>query len=320
MKKTKLLSLTLSAIMAMSIFVGCTDSESKEEGKKDEKPAVTTMVDREGTEFTIPENMDKILSTAPSNTEVLMELGLGDKLVGIDTYSADIEGINPELPQIDFSNPDAEAIIAMEPDIIIASGHNRVDEEDPFALVKEAGIQIVYIPSSTSIQGVYDDIKFISEVTGTEEKGTEIVEAMEKEVAAVKEIAKTITEEKSVYFEIGAYGDLYTFGNETFLNEMIELIGAKNIFGDEPSWITTTQEAVLAANPDVILVNSAEYEPGKSAVEDVKSREGWDTITAVKDDAVYFINQNASSRPSQNIIVALKEMAKAIYPDAYKGL
>ncbi len=317
MKKTKLLSLTLSAIMAMSIFVGCTD---KEEGKTDDKPAVTTMVDREGTEFTIPENMDKILSTAPSNTEVLLELGLGDKLVGIDTYSADIEGINLELPQIDFSNPDAEAIIAMEPDIIIASGHNRVDEEDPFALVKEAGIQIVYIPTSNSIQGVYDDIKFISEVTGTEEKGTEILESMEKEIEAVKAIAETITEEKKVYFEIGVYGDLYTFGNETFLNEIIELVGAKNIFGDVSSWITTTEEAVLSANPDVILVNSAEYEPGKSAVDDVKGREGWDTITAVKDDAVYCINQNASSRPSQNIIIALKEMAKAIYPDAYKGL
>ena len=128
-------------------------------------------------------------------------------------------------------------------------------------------------------------------------------------------------DKKNVYFEIGAGSGLYTFGNGTFLNELIETVGAKNIFGNESSWITVTPEAVIDANPDVILVNTpGTNEAGLTAIEDVESRDGWDTITAVQNGAVYSIDNNASSRPSQNVIKALKEIAKAIYPDEYKEL
>ena len=82
--------------------------------------------------------------------------------MAIDKYSADVEGVNTEIPQIDFRNPDAETIIGLEPDIVIASGHNKVGENDPFQLIKEAGIPVVYIPSSYSIDGIYGDIEFMA--------------------------------------------------------------------------------------------------------------------------------------------------------------
>ena len=307
MKNTKkVLSLMATFIMAMMIFVGCSS-----------KP--TTMQDREGNEFNVPKEVNTIISTAPSNTEVLVALGLADKLVAVDKYSADVEGISEDLPKIDFRNPDAEAIIALNPDIVIASGHNKAGDEDPFALIKEAGIPVAYIPSSYSIDGIYGDIEFISNLTGTEKEGKELINSMKEEVEAIKAIGDTITDKKSVYFEIGAGSGLYTFGNETFLNEMIETIGATNVFGEENSWITATPEAVIDANPDVILANTpGTNEAGLTAIEDILSREGWDTIAAVKNGAVYEIDKNSSSRASQNIIKALKEMAKAVYPDEYK--
>ena len=309
MQKTKkILSLLATFVMAMMIFVGCSN-----------KP--TTMQDREGNEFNVPAEINTIISTAPSNTEVLVGLGLADKLVAVDKYSADVEGVSKDLPKIDFRNPDAEAIIALNPDIVIASGHNKAGDEDPFALIKEAGIPVAYIPSSYSIEGIYGDIEFIASLTDTEKEGKELVNSMKKEVDAIKAIGDTIQDKKNVYFEIGAGSGLYTFGNETFLNEMIETIGATNIFGEENSWITVTPEAVIDANPDVILANKpGKNEAGLTAVEDIVSREGWDTITAVKNGDVYQIDKNSSSRGSQNIIKALKEMAKAVYPDEYKGL
>ena len=309
MQKTKkILSLLATFVMAMMIFVGCSS-----------KP--TTMQDREGNEFNVPAEINTIISTAPSNTEVLVGLGLADKLVAVDKYSADVEGVSKDLPKIDFRNPDAEAIIALNPDIVIASGHNKAGDEDPFALIKEAGIPVAYIPSSYSIEGIYGDIEFIASLTDTEKEGKELVNSMKKEVDAIKAIGDTIQDKKNVYFEIGAGSGLYTFGNETFLNEMIETIGATNIFGEENSWITVTPEAVIDANPDVILANTpGTNEAGLTAVEDIVSREGWDTITAVKNGDVYQIDKNSSSRGSQNIIKALKEMAKAVYPDEYKGL
>lgn len=307
-KSKKLLSLIAGAAIAMMAMTGC----SKEP---------TVMKDREGNEFQLPEKIETIVSTAPSNTEVLVELGLADKLVAVDKYSADVEGVSEDIPKIDFRNPDAETLIGLEPDIIIASGHNKSGEEDPFALLKEAGITVVYIPSSNSIDGIYEDIEFIADITGTEKKGEEIVETMEKEVEAIREIGSKIENKKKVYFEIGSGSALYTFGNNTFLNEMIEVVGGENVFGNEESWITATPEAVLTANPDVILSNDPNTTAaGKTAIEDIKSRDGWDTITAVKNNEVYQIDKNSSSRGSQNIIKALKQMAKAIYPNEFKDI
>lgn len=309
MKKTnKILSLMFIFIIAMMMFVGCSS-----------KP--TTMKDREGNQFNVPKKVSTIISTAPSNTEVLVALGLADKLVAVDKYSADVEGLKSDITKIDFRNPDAEKIIALKPDIVIASGHNKVGDEDPFALIKEAGIPVAYIPSSYSINGIYEDIEFIASLTNTEKKGKELIDSMKKEIENIKAIGDKITEKKKVYFEIGAGSGLYTFGNKTFLNELIETVGATNVFGNESSWITVTPEAVINSNPDVILVNtSGTNQAGLTAIQDVESRDGWDTITAVRDGKVYYIDNNSSSRPSQNVIKALKEIAKAIYPNEYKQL
>ena len=296
----------LALIMTLSIFVlsGCSSQTDR------------MVTDREGTEVNIPTKIEKIISTAPSNTEVLMALGLGDKLVAIDKYSTDIEGINTELPQIDFLNPDAETIIGLEPDIVIASGHNKTGSvEDPFKAISEAGIPVVYIPSSDSIEGIYKDIEFIADVVNERSKGKEIVDDMKAQVEEIKAIGDTITDKKSVYFEISPAPYLSSFGKSTFLNEMIEIIGAKNIFENEEGWISPTAEAIIDANPDVIITNAGYME---NPTEEIKSRDAWENINAIKNNEVYLVDQNASSRPSQNVIKALEQMAKAVYPEHYE--
>ena len=296
----------LALIMTLSIFVlsGCSSQTDR------------MVTDREGTEVNIPTKIEKIISTAPSNTEVLMALGLGDKLVAIDKYSTDIEGINTELPQIDFLNPDAETIIGLEPDIVIASGHNKTGSvEDPFKAISEAGIPVVYIPSSDSIDGIYKDIEFIADVVNERSKGKEIVDDMKAQVEEIKAIGDTITDKKSVYFEISPAPYLSSFGKSTFLNEMIELIGAKNILENEEGWISPTAEAIIDANPDVIITNAGYME---NPTEEIKSRDAWENINAIKNNEVYLVDQNASSRPSQNVIKALEQMAKAVYPEHYE--
>lgn len=296
----------LALIIALSMFIisGCSSQQDR------------TVTDREGTEVNIPKKIEKIISTAPSNTEVLMALGLGDKLVAIDKYSTDIEGVNTELPQIDFSNPDAETIIGLEPDIVIASGHNKTGStEDPFKAISEAGIPVVYIPSSDSIDGIYKDIEFIAEVVNEKSKGKEIIDDMKAQVDEIKAIGDTISDKKSVYFEISPVPYLSSFGKSTFLNEMIEIIGAENIFANEDGWISPTAEAIIDANPDVIITN-AEYMENPTG--EIKSRNAWENINAIKNNEVYLVDKNASSRPSQNVVKALKQMAEAVYPEHYE--
>lgn len=302
--KKKVLSIMMAVTLVMLTVVGCSSKE-------------VVIKDREGRDIKVPNKIDRIISTAPSNTEVLVELGLADKLVAVDKYSADVAGIPDNVELIDFSNPDAEKIIGLDPDIIVASGHNKTGSaEDPFKLVEEAGISVAYIPSSNSIQGIYDDITFISEVTNTKEKGKKIVENTKSQIEDIAKKGKDIKNKKKVYFEIGPAPNLYSFGNSTFLNEMIELIGAENILKDENAWISPSAETIIDKNPDVILTNVNYIE---NPTDEIKGREGWENINAIKNNQVYQIDTNSSSRPSQHIIKALNEMAKAIYPDVYNN-
>lgn len=300
--KKRILALVTAMLVVMLAVAGCSQKQ-------------TVVKDREGNDYTIPKKLERIISTAPSNTEILVELGLADKLVAVDKYSDDIPGLPKDIKLIDFANPDAEAIVSLEPDMIIASGHNKTgNSEDPFKLSKEAGISVAYIPSSDSMQGIYDDIMFIADITGTREKGQKIVDNMKSQVSEIAKIGKAIKDKKKVYFEIGPAPNLYSFGNGTFLNEMIDLVGGENIFADQKGWIAPSAESVVEKNPDVIITNVNYVQ---DAVKDIKDREGWENINAVKNGQVYLVDTNASSRPSQNVIKALKQMAEYINQDAY---
>lgn len=300
MKKRLLAIITCFVLM---FAVGC--SSNKE----------TTVTDREGNEVKVPTKLERIISAVPSNTEVLVELGVADKLVGVDKYSEGIEGLNKDIPKMDMNNPDAEAIIALEPDIIIASGHNKIGSaEDPYKAIVEAGIPVVYIPSSDSIKGIYKDIEFIASLVNEKKKGEEIITDMKVKISKYEELGKTIKDKKKVYFEIGPAPNLFTFGHSTFLNEMIEVIGAENVFKNEKSWFAPTEEAILDANPDAIFTN-VNYV--KNPTKEISSRNGWENIKAIKNGDVSYIDSNSSARGNQNIIKALDEMAKAIYPNVY---
>jgi iron complex transport system substrate-binding protein len=294
----KFLSIIILSLLTIILLIGCTDNEVK-------------IKDREGNEVTINKDINRIISSAPSNTEILMELGLSDKIIAVDKYSP-TDSLNTDITLIDFRNPDPEAIIALDPDIIIASGHNKVGSEDPFASLKEAGISVVYIPSSNSIKGIYEDIRFIANITNTEEKGEKIIEIMQKEIGEVKDIAKNIKNKKKVYFEIAPSPNIFTMGKETFQNDIIELIGGENIFSSETGWISPSGESIIEKNPNVIITNVSYTE---TPVEDILNREGFSEIDAIKNKQVYLIDANASSRPSPNILKAIKEIAVAVYPD-----
>ena len=299
--KKKLLSLLLCLTMCFTVACGVNEEEGN------------TITDRYGKEVAIPTKIEKIVSTAVSNTEILSALGVADKIVCTNTLSEGIEGLNKDTVLMDFyTGPDTEAIIGLEPDIVIAYGYNS---EDPYKALKDMGIPVVYIPSSETIESIYEDIRFIAQLVGKEEKGEEIITSMKNDIDEISAIGKTITDKKTVYFETGPAPTLYSVGNNTFINEMIDIIGAENIFKDQAGWISPSEESVIDANPDVILTN-VDYTGDPT--EEIKSRDGWEHVTAVKNNEVYYIDANATSRPTQNIIKALKEMAKAVYPDLYK--
>ena len=150
-----------------------------------------------------------------------------------------------------------------------------------------------------------------------EEKGAEILADMDDQIAEIAAIGETIEDKKTVLFEISALPYIYGPGDHTFLDEMIELIGAVNVLDGQSDWVFVSEEAALALNPDVILTSTDYIE---DPIGEILSREGWGDVTAVANKAVYPISSQTSNQPNQHIVEALREMALAVYPDAYAAL
>lgn len=272
------------------------------------------IADREGGVVQVPNSVNTIISTAPSITEILVGLDEGNKIIAADTYSSDVEGISPDICTLDFSNLNIEELTALSPDVIIISGMSITGAEDPYAALKDAGVNVIYVPTSSSIEAVKMDIEFLAGYVGAEARGAELIADIDKAVAEISLKSSQITEKKKVYFEIGAAPYLYTCGSGTFIDEIINLIGAENIYGGEEGWISNSEESVIAANPDVIVTNVA-YDGYD--FNEIKSRAGWENIPAVQNGAVFCVNANATSRPSQHIIEGIMAVAEAVYPEIY---
>jgi len=245
----------------------------------------------------------------------LIDLGFADKIIAADAYSRGIEGLATDIPFFNMLAPDGERIILLKPDVIFVTGMSKAGGTDPFKPVSDLGICVLTIPTGSSIADIRDDIRFIAKVMDAAEKGEAVIADMDQAMDAIAKIGKTITDKKTVYFEISAESySLYSFGRGVYLNEMLELIGAKNIFADRNRWVSVTEEAVFDRNPDVILTN-ADYTD--KPVDEIMARPGWKALTAVRRRAVYSIDANTSSRPSRHLVKALQEMAQAVYPDRY---
>jgi len=285
--------------------------------KESSLPSIDLTMDRAGAPVTLPANVEKIISMAPSTTEILIDLGLADKIIAADTNTQKDGLLKQDIPYFDMMKPDAEKLIALKPDVVFISGMSNAKGNTPFSPLIDAGICVINIPSSSSIEAIYLDIAYIAAAVKQEGKGAKIIANMKKEIEAVRKKGVSIAQDKkkTVYFEIGAAPYMYSLGTGTFINEMIEIIGAQNILADQKSWIAVSDEMVLAKDPDVILTN-VNYIP--NPIDEIMARAGWASLKAIKGKNVFGIDTNSSSRPNHNIIKALKEMAKAVYPEIYK--
>ena len=281
--------------------------------------SVFQIKDRAGNDITVPENINKIICFSPSITEILIDIGKADKIISVDSYSKEILEKNnidsSEMQIFDMMNPDAEKIISLNPDIIFVNTFSVFSGKSSIDAIKNLGLSVAVIPNSDTLIGIEDDIYFLGKVLKLEDKAEEIVSKMKENIEKIKSIGDKIKIEenqKTVYFEIGAMPNLYSFGTNVYLDDMINIIGAKNIFEDRNSWIAVSEESILSANPDIIFT-SVDYI--ENPVDEILNRKAWQNIKAIQNKEVYFIP--SSSLPNHNIIKALFLMAKSIYPNEY---
>ncbi len=272
--------------------------------------------DPSGAAITIPEQVDTIVALAPSINETLVALGLGEKIVGYDLQSVGIAGLPEGVSTFDTVAPDVEQLTALAPDMLLVSSLSLYDQEAPYQPLIDAGVCVVCVPTSVSIENVRSDIRFLAAALCVPDEGERVVKEMDTELERISAAVADIPQEerKSVYFEISPAPYLYSCGSDTYLHEMIELAGGRNVLSDQSGWLSVEGETVVAANPDVIFTNVNYMD---APVDEILGREGWAGVSAVTDNNVYYIDNMASSLPNQNIVKAVEQMAKALYPERF---
>jgi len=318
----------LAFIMCVTMLLSASACQS-EVTETEESDSATTETwvlptsDRYGNSITVPESIEKIVSMAPSTTQVLIELGLADKIVGIDTYSADMaDRLSGDVVQFDMMTPDNEAIAALEPDIVFTTGMSNVGGVDAYQTLRDAGICVADIPSSESLASIEEDIKFIGSCfagdSAVVSAAQQIISDMDADIEELKSIGSTVSEKKTVLFLLSVptadYPTVYTFGSGTFLNELIELVGAENVFANQESWISVSVEECAALNPDVIITNADYLE---DAAAEVAAVSGWENVAAVQNGEIYVIGSNLSSRPNEHVLDCGWIIGRDIYPDYF---
>ncbi|GIN20275.1 MAG TPA: ABC transporter substrate-binding protein [Bacillus bacterium] len=315
----------LAALMLIGLLAACGNNESMEEGKqgntepkteqvaKDSFPV--TLKDAADKEITIEKKPEKIISLIPSNTEILYALGAGDEVVGVsenDNYPEDVK----DKEQVAGLELNIEKIISLKPDLVLAHGSAGDMWESGLKQLEDSGITVLVVHNAESFDEVYDTIDFIAKATGHTEEASDTINDMKAKLDEIEKKAADIKEEdqKSVFVEISPAPEIYAAGKNTFMDEMLKTINAKNSVQEE-GWPMINEEAIIKMNPEVIIVN---YNYVDNAVDQVLDREGWQDVAAIKGKQVYTVDENLVSRSGPRIVEGVEELAKAVYPDVFK--
>ncbi|EGA90423.1 metal ion ABC transporter substrate-binding protein [Planococcus donghaensis MPA1U2] len=285
------------------------ETDSGTEAEKQTSYTVTDDLDNELTFETVPET---VVSLIPSNTEILYEIGAGEKVIGAtdyDNYPAEAAEVERVSDSISFN---AERIIELDPDVVIgySTGAPTGYEE-----LEAAGIPVFVIESAQSFEDVYGDIEQISTVMGLEDKGEEINRTIQQQIEEVQKKVAAVEENKQLYFEISPSPELYTTGQKTFQQEILNHAKVENLFGDLEGWPKISEEEVIQRNPEIITTTVSYTE---DPITEIKAREGWSDIEAVKNDQVFFLDSDITSRPGPRIGEAVQLVAKTVYPKAFE--
>jgi iron complex transport system substrate-binding protein len=281
-------------------------------------PFPLTVTDGAGRKVTIAKQPARIISLAPSTTEILFAIGQGPKVVAVDDLS-DYPAEVKNLPKVGSFKPNFEQIVAKQPDLVLAAG--GLLAPDNLKQLEDLKLTVVEIGSAaTTMDSIMADITLAGRVTGAPDQAKTVTDAMRKRLDDLTAKGKTLGAVSSpvVYWELDATdaSKPYTVGPGNFINDIIALAGGKNAFAKAAlPFAQISGEQVVAANPNVIILSDAAY--GVS-VEQVKARKGWSTIDAVAKNRVFPIDDNLVSRPGPRVLDGLEAALKLIHSESFK--
>ena len=241
----------------------------------------------------------RIVSLAPSNTEILYAIGAGAQLVGRDETS-DYPIQAASLPTVGgYSGFYTETIVALHPDLVLAAGINTPE------LV-------------ATLEEMYTNFETVAKLTGHATEAAVLVDSLKKRVAAVDARILPLNSRPMVYYEIDATDPTkpYTYGPGSFGDLLIQRAGGVNIGSSlSGQFAQMSLEQLVVANPSIIVLGDSNY--GTTA-DSLKKRPGWEGLDAVKNGQVFPFDDNLVSRPGPRLVDGLEALAKLLHPDLFK--
>ena len=329
---------TLLAIMGLVFSTACAGPPPPEETippppppPTEEKPAEEvspepeelttfplTIVDDLGRTVEINKLPQRIVSLAPSNTEILFALGLEDKIVGTTDYCDYPEAAKSKLRVAGYSTPGIEQLVSVEPDLILAES---IHEKTVLPALEQLGLTVI-VMSAKSIDVVLDDITLVGQINGKSKVAAQLVNDLIQRIEAVTSKTESLTPEKRLRVLYICWHDpIWTMGSDTFINDLIWKAGGVNIFADdfEKSRVVSL-EAVITENPQVIIV-SGMGTTGNLVYNSIKKETRLRTVEAMVNNRIYKISDaNLIERPGPRVVDGLEEVAKLIHPEIFGAL
>jgi iron complex transport system substrate-binding protein len=288
----------------------------------EEKPAeeiapaeVVQLVDGFGREVELEVPVSRIVSIAPSNVEVLFAIGAGDLVVGRDdTADFPEEALAVESIGGTWGELNTEAIVALEPDLVLGAD---LTSPEQIAQLEALDIPVFILGNPVDFDGLYDNLRTAGVITGHMDDAEALISALQERVAAVDEKVSGV-ETVSVFYEVDGTDPSapWTVGAGTFHDYVITMAGGENIAAGLEYYSTLSAEAIVTADPDVIVFGEGPWVP--VTVESLGERPGWGTLSAVVNNRVYGIETNWFDRPGPRLVDAYEALAAYLHPEAFE--
>jgi iron complex transport system substrate-binding protein len=276
-------------------------------------PELLTSTDGLGRAITLEQPAQRIVSLAPSNTEILYAIGAGSQVVGRDEFSNYPEAAT-SLPVVggSFGGYNEEAIVNLQPDLVLAA---EINTPEQVASLEALGLTVYYLSNPTTLEEMYANLMTLAGLTGHEAETQVLVESLKARVETVLEKAAAVEEKPTVFYELDGTDPSapYTAGPGTFLDTLINLAGGTNAAsGLGAPWGQLSSEELVVQDPDIILLGDAAY---GVTVESVAARTGWDSLSAIQNGKVFAFNDDLVSRPGPRLVDGLEMLFALLHPE-----
>jgi iron complex transport system substrate-binding protein len=277
-------------------------------------PAIT-LTDGLKRKVSLPGSAQRIVSLAPSNTEILYAIGAGTQVVGRDE-SSDYPSQVSSLPTVGgYSGFNTEAIVALHPDLVLAGGINT---PELVASLEKLGLTVFYLSNPTTLEEMCANLETVAQLSGHVTEAAALVGSLKARIAAVDAKILPLSSRPTVYYEIDATDTTkpYTYGPGSFGDLLIQRAGGANIGSNlKGQWAQMSLEQLVVADPTIIILGDSAY---GTTIDSLKQRHGWEGLDALKNNQVFPFDDNLVSRPGPRLVDGLEALAKLLHPGVFK--